>query len=198
MKGLKMGELASKPSAPAPGKRLLYPKADGWYELDSDDNEESLKGDQGDQGPQGPQGPQGDPGTPGSQGPAGPMTTEAFISETSTVTLPNTTTPTVIYSDTENWSGGGNSYLDISLAVRPHSTGNDMEFFIRFDGVILTPEYDEEHKDTSTTQSMWRSQCFNLGNVSAGNHTIELLFSKEGTGGTAQLKNYTAKAVRYS
>lgn len=198
MKGLKMGELAAKPDAPAPGKRLLYPKADGWYELDSDDNEESLKGEKGDPGDPGVQGDPGPQGDPGQQGPAGAMTVEGFVSETSTVTLPNTTTPTVIYSDTINFSGAGDSFLDISLASRPHSTGNDMEYFVRWDGVILVPEYDEEHKDTSTTQSNWRSQCFNLGNVSAGNHTLELLFSKESTGGTAQLKNYTAKAVRYS
>lgn len=188
---------ATAPGAPASGRYRIY--------VDQNDNEvkyiddaglvQTFKGDQGDQGIQGAQ---GDQGIQGAQGPQGPMNVEAFISETATVTLPNTTTATVVYSDTINFSGVGDAFVDISLAVRNHSNNNDMEFFVRFDGVILTPEYIEEHKDNSAAQSLWRAQCFDLGNVSAGNHTLELLFSKEQAGGTAQLKNYTAKVVRYS
>ena len=146
------------------------------------------KGDQGDPGPVGPQGP---------IGPSGPMTVEAFISETGTVTLPNTTTQTLIYSDSVTISGTGDCFLDVSLAVRPHSTGNDMEFTVEFDGTPLSTTYAEEHKDVSAAQSNWRSQCLNLGNVAAGTYSLDLFFSKEATGGTAQLKNYTAKLVRY-
>ena len=126
------------------------------------------------------------------------MNVEAFISETGTVTLPNTTTKTLIYSDSVTITATGDCFVDVSLAVKPHSTGNDMEFDVRFDGVILTPEYVEEHKDANTAQSMWRSQCLDLGNVAAGTYDLELFFSKEATGGTAQIKNYTAKVVRYT
>ena len=143
----------------------------------------------GSQGPSGPTGP---------QGPAGPMNVEAFISETGTVTLPNSTTKQDIYTDVVTISGSGNCFLDVSLAVSPHSTGTDMEFDILFDGNILSPQYVEEHKDSGTDQTMWRTQCLDLGNLAAGSYTMILRFSKEGTGGTAQLKNYTAKLVRYS
>lgn len=149
-------------------------------------------------GPQGPAGATGPQGPQGNVGPQGPMTVEAFISETSTVTLPNSTSKQDIYTDSVTISATGNCFLDISLAVKPHSTGNDMEFDIEFDGTVLSPEYVEEHKDSGTAQEMWRSQCLNLGNVAAGTYNLTLRFSKESTGGTAQLKNYTAKLVRYS
>jgi hypothetical protein len=126
------------------------------------------------------------------------MNVEAFISETGTVTLPNSTTKQDIYTDVVTISGSGDCFLDISLAVGPHSTGTDMEFDILFDGNVLSPEYVEEHKDSGSDQSMWRSQCFDLGSLAAGSYTMILRFSKEGTGGTARLKNYTAKVVRYS
>jgi hypothetical protein len=126
------------------------------------------------------------------------MNVEAFISETATVTLPNSTTKQDIYTDSVTISATGDCFLDVSLAVKGHSTGNDMEFDIEFDGVILSPVYAEEHKDTNTAQSNWRSQCFDLGNIAAGTYDLTLRFSKEATGGTAQLKNYTAKVVRYS
>lgn len=144
------------------------------------------------EGPQGPTGPQG------PAGPTGPMNVEGFISETGTVTLPNSTTPSIVYTDSITISATGDCFLDVSLAVRPHSTGADMEFRVDFDGVTLNPLYAEEHKDTGAAQSLWRSQCFDLGNVAAGTYDLDLLFSKELTGGTAQLKNYTAKVVRYS
>lgn len=190
------------PSGENPDTGYIYT----WYELDSGDI--ILKGEkddgtvvnigvEGPQGPVGPQGPAGPAGPQGPAGPAGPMNVEAFISQPVTVTLPNSTTKQDIYTDVVTISADGPCYLDISLAVRPHSTGNDMEFDIEFDGNVLTPEYVEEHKDTSAVQSMWRSQCFDLGNLVAGNYNLNLRFSKETTGGTAQLKNYTAKLVRY-
>lgn len=143
-------------------------------------------------------GPQGVQGIQGIQGPAGPMRVEALISETGTVTLPNSTVKQDIYTDPVTISGSGDCFLDISLAIRPHNASNDMEFDISFGGNILSPEYVEEHKDVSAAQSMWRSQCLDLGNLAAGTYTMILRFSKESTGGTAQLKNYTAKVVRYS
>lgn len=149
------------------------------------------KGDQGDVGPVGPQGPQG------NVGPAGPMTVEGVADEQGTVTLPNTTTKTVIYSDTFNVSATGNCYLVVSLAARPHAASNDMEFDIDLGGNILVPEYVEEGKDNSAAQSAWRSYTFPVGNIAAGNIDCDLRFSKETTGGTAQLKGYSAFLVRY-
>lgn len=197
---------ATPPDSPTVGRYKIW--------VDSGDDEvkytnesgttQTFKGDQGDTGPQGPQGPAGNDGADGAdgaqgpQGPAGPMNVEGFVSETTTVTLPSALGLNVIYTDTINFSAQGDAFLDISLASRPYGAADDMEYYVRWDGVILTPSYIEEHKDSSAVQSNWRSQCFDLGNVTAGNHTLELLFEREDTGGTAQLKNYTAKAVRYS
>jgi len=144
------------------------------------------------------EGPQGPQGNDGPIGPAGPMNVEAFISETGTVTLPNSTTKQVVYTDSVTIGSTGDCFLDVSLAVKPHSTNNDMEFDILFDGNLINPIYAEEGKDQSNPASNWRSQCFSLGNVAAGTYDLDLRFSKETTGGTAQLKNYTAKVVRYS
>ena len=188
---------ATPPSAPTVGRYRIWVDStdDEVKYIDDTGTVRTFKGDQGDTGAQGPQGIQG---IQGPAGPSGPMTVEAFISETSTVTLPNSTTKQDIYIDNVTIDATGNCFLDVSLAVRPHSTGNDMEFDIEFNNSVLTPLYAEEHKDTNVAQSMWRSQCFNLGNVAAGTYPLVLRFSKEATGGTAQLKNYTAKLVRYS
>ena len=86
----------------------------------------------------------------------------------------------------------------VSLAYKGHAGNNDMEFDIQFDGGILLPEFAEEPKDTSTAQSNWRTYNFDLGNITAGNKGLNLRFSKENTGGTAQLKGYTAILIRYS
>jgi len=148
-------------------------------------------------GVDGAQGVQGIQGIQGIQGPQGAMTVEALISETALVTLPNTATKTIVYSDPITITSTGACYLDISLAIKPHNASNDMEFDLQFDGVTLSPTYAEEHKDISAAQSMWRSQCIDLGIVTAGTYNLDLRFSKEVTGGTAKLKNYTAKVVRY-
>ena len=129
--------------------------------------------------------------------PTGPMIVEAFVTEKGSVTLPDSTTFQLIYNDSITISADGPCFLDISLAVRAHSAGNDMLFEVDFDGATLSPTYAEEHKDSSAAEFMWRSQCIDLGTVVAGTYDLDLYFSKEVTGGTAQLKNYTAKVVRY-
>tara|TARA_R110002167_G_scaffold198805_4_gene401929 strand:- start:637 stop:1233 length:597 start_codon:yes stop_codon:yes gene_type:complete len=154
----------------------------------------TFKGDDGIQGVQGVQGVQG---IQGIQGPTGPMIVEAFVTEKGSVTLPDSTTFQLIYNDSITISADGPCFLDISLAVRAHSAGNDMLFEVDFDGATLSPTYAEEHKDSSAAEFMWRSQCIDLGTVVAGTYDLDLYFSKEVTGGTAQLKNYTAKVVRY-
>lgn len=153
-----------------------------------------LKGDKGDKGDQGDPGPQG---IQGPVGPVGPMNVEGFVDEPGTVTLPNSTAPSLVYSDAINMSATGNIFILVFLAVRPHSTGNDMEFRVDFDGTPLVPTYAEEHKDVSAAQSMWRMALFKIDGVTAGNKNLDLFFSKETTGGTAQLKTYRALVVRY-
>jgi len=146
----------------------------------------------------GPQGDTGPTGATGATGPAGPMNVEGFVSETGTVTLPNVTNPTQIYSDSITITSDGDCFVDISLAIKPHAGNNDYEFQVQWDGSFVLPALIEEGKDQSNAQSNWRSQCLDLGNVSAGTYTLALFFSKESASGTAQLKNYTAKVVRYS
>ena len=180
---------SSSPSPPSSDRYKIY--------VDSSDDEvkyiddlgviRTFKGDQGDQGIQGIQGLQGIQGIPG---PTGPMNVEALISETGTVTLPNTTNPTI--------SATGDCFVDVSLAIKPHAANNDYEFQVQFNGNFVLPALVEEGKDQSNQQSNWRMQTLDLGNVSAGTYTLALFFSKEATGGSAQLKNYTAKVVRYS
>ena len=192
-------ERITHPDTPAAGRVKLYMFDSGsgvepYYKLD-DASENTLKGDQGDTGPQGPQGIQG---IQGIQGPAGPMNVEGLVLEAGTVTLPNSTTPSIVYTDSITLSTTGDHFLIVFLAVRPHSTGNDMEFFVEFDGNPVGPDYIEEHKDSSADQSMWRTAFIPLGNQVAGTYDLDLLFSKESTGGTAQLKYYASAVVRYS
>lgn len=188
---------ATPPSAPTVGRHRIYvDRSDNVAKyIDDTGTIRSFKGDQGDQGIQGPQGPTG---PQGPAGPQGPMTVEAFISEKSTVTLPNSTSQQLIYSDSVTISSAGNCFLDVSLAYKGYSTSNDMEFKLEFGGTDLTPELIEEPKEIGSAQENWRSQCLDLGFVTAGTYTLNLFFSKESTVGTAQLKNYTAKVVRYS
>lgn len=188
---------ATAPGAPAAGRyRIFVDQSDDEVKyVDENGVIRTFKGEQGDQGIQGNDGP---PGADGPPGPSGPMTVEGVANEQGDVTLPNTTNKTVIYSDTFNVSTAGNCYLIVSLAVKPHSTGNDMEFDLDFGGNILEPVYVEEHKDTSNAQHAWRSFTFPVGNVPAGNIDLDLRFSKEDTGGTAILRAYSAILVRYS
>ncbi len=200
---LNLPKRSTAPASPDTNRYKIYVDGndDEVKYIDEFDVIRTFKGDQGDTGPAGPQGPAGNDGSDGAQGPqgpAGPMTVEAFISETGTVTLPNSTAKQDIYTDNVTISATGDCYLDISLAFKPHLTNSDAEFDIEFNNSVLTPEYVEEHKDSSNPQEVWRAQCLDLGNVAAGTYPLTLRFSKEATGGTAQLKNYTAKLVRYS
>lgn len=151
----------------------------------------TFKGDQGDQGIQGIQGiqgPQGNAGNDGADGATGPTDLVSKWTNTSTITLPNTTTKTFVDGVTFNVPTVGNYVYTGKIAVRPHSTGNDMEFDLRLDNVVLPDIQVEEHKDTNTAQAMGRPFQGDLGSLSAGNHDLDLYFSKESTGGTAQIK----------
>lgn len=196
------------PSVPETGAIRQWVGSDGVLRyIDAEGNITTVtKGDKGDigdtgaTGPAGVDGVDGDTGPQGPQGevgPSGPMTVESFVSEKSVVTLPDSTTLQTIYTHDITISGDGPCFLDISLAIKGHSTSNDYEFVAEFGGVALTPTLVEEVKDLSTVQSNWRSQCLDLGEVVAGTYTLELQFRKDNTGGTALLKNYTAKVVRY-
>jgi len=148
---------------------------------------QGIQGIQGNVGPDGPQGIQGVQGVAGPQGPAGPVDLEHIITDTTTITLPDTTTKTVVHSNTLNFIGG-NYVLTAQLGIRPHSKDNDMEFDWRFDSVVITgSDTAEEHKDSSSSQKHPRSMQLDLGAVSAGSHDIELFFAKESTGSTGEL-----------
>ena len=126
------------------------------------------------------------------------MSVEGTNFFTGTATLPNVTNPQTVITDTFNVSTTGDCFLMISLAYKGHATNNDMIFDVQFDGNILIPESREESKDAGNQQSIYRSFTFGLGSVSSGNKVINLRFSKEIAGGTAQLKGFTAILVRYS
>lgn len=188
----------SHPTAPTTGRVKTYSYNDGGtiqpFFMLEDGIPRTLVGATG---PIGPEGPQGIQGIQGPTGPAGEMTVEGAVFETGTVTLPNSATKQTIYSNVINHDVAGECFLLLGLAYRPHSTGNDMEFDIEYDGNVLIPESVEEGKDTSAVQSHLRSFPIGLGVQSAGAKTINLRFSKETTGGTAQLKAYSAIVVRY-
>jgi len=163
------------------------------------------KGDTGDTGPQGIQGIQGDPGVDGADGadgatgPIGPMNVEHIVNDAPYITLPNSASFQFILGETFNVSGTGNCFLDFSMALTPHSTNSDMRFELYIDGNYIDIENSEEYQELDSAQAMWRSYTgLILGSLSAGNHTINLYFRKEATGGTAILKHYSMKVVRYS
>jgi hypothetical protein len=198
------------PDKPIDGRVKEYIFQDGPitvpYYIGFDGIPRTLKGETGDAGQDGQNGqdgndgsigPIGPTGPAGGVGPAGAMTVEAFISETANITLPNTTSFNQVYTHQVIVTADGDLFVDISLALRPHSTGNDLVFEVDFDGTTIDPSLTEEFKDSGNVQSMWRSQTLDLGFKAAGTYDLELYFRKEATGGTAQLKNYTAKVVRY-
>lgn len=187
---------SSEPDSPTTDRYKIY--------VDGNDDEVKFKDDagvvktfKGDQGTQGIQGVQGIQGIQGLVGPVGPMNVEGLVLENATVTLPNTTTPTIVYTDAITISTTGNHILFVMLAVRPHNASNDTEYRVDFDGSPVGPLYAEEGKDVNGAQSNWRMAMIPLGNVAAGTYDLDLLFSKESTGGTAQLKYYAAAIMRY-
>jgi len=147
----------------------------------------SLIGPQGPTGPQGIQGIQGPQGNVGPQGPQGPVDLEHIFTNTAAFTLPNSTAKQAVDGGTFNFVGG--NYVATTIwTYSPHSTGNDMEFDWRLDnGLITGTDTAEEGKDTSGAQMHPRGMQFDLGAVAAGNHDLELFFSKETAGGTATL-----------
>lgn len=194
---LNFPERSTNPDTPTANRVKLYNLNGEPYYITDTGASFPLKGTDGTNGTNGIDGTNGTNGIDGAMGPAGPMMVEGVADEQATVTLPNTTTKTVIYSDTFNVSATGNCFLIISLAVRGHSTGGDYEFDVDFGGNILTPDMAEEAKDIDVASSNWRSFTFPVGSIPAGNIDINLRFSKEQTGGTAQLKGYSAILVRY-
>lgn len=197
----------SHPSAPTAGRVKTYTYDDGLtqepYYMLEDGIPRTLIGATGPIGPTGPQGPAGNDGADGAdgatgpQGPAGPMVVEAVENQPGDVTLPNSTTKQDIYTTNVTPSAAGSGFLIISHAVEAHSTGNDMEFDIEYDGSVLDPEMNEEHKDTSGNQSNVRSFTYPV-TIPVGAFDFILRFSKEATGGTAILKGYSAFLVRYT
>lgn len=188
----------SSPSIPGPDRFKIW--------IDSADREvkytddlgatNTFKGEQGDIGNTGPQGEQG---IQGEQGPIGPMNVEFIDNKLTDVTLPNSSSFQSIYSDDFTVSSTGECYLDVSMSLKAHSASSDMQFEMYIDGQFIEIPYSEEHKDTSSAQENWRAYTgIKLGTLTAGTHNIELFFAKENTGGSAVLKSYSLKVVRYS
>lgn len=187
----------------------LFTKNDQGVVIDQgEQGEQGVQGEQGIQGPQGVQGIQGiqgvqgedgDTGPQGDTGPVGPMKVEYIVNNSPWITLPNTTNMSFVVDKDFTVSGTGDCYLDLSMAIRAHSASSDMEFEFYIDGNFIDIPYAEEHKDSGTDQENWRSYTgMMLGSLSAGTHTIAIYFSKEATGGTAILKTFSMKVVRYS
>lgn len=187
----------------------LFTKDDAGNVIDQGEaGPQGVQGEQGIQGPQGAQGIQGiqgvqgiqgDDGLQGDTGPVGPMVTEFLVNNTPYITLPNSTSMSFVLDQSFSVSGTGECYLDFSMGLKAHSASNDMEFEVYIDGQYINIGFAEEFKDSSTAQECWRSYTgMRLNSLSAGSHTIALYFSKEQTGGTAVLKTYSMKVVRYS
>lgn len=200
----------SAPQNPEPNRYKLW--------IDSSDSEvkytdstgstnlfKGSKGDTGDTGATGatgdtgPAGQDGVDGQDGATGPIGPMNVEFLVNNTPYITLPNSTSMTYVTEQSFTVSGTGECYLDFSMGLKPNSSSNDMRFELYIDGQYISLGFVEEFKDSSTAQEIWRTYTgMRLNSLSAGSHTITLYFSKEQTGGTAILKTYSMKVVRYS
>lgn len=174
-----------------------------WIEFDGSDYEykgkdsngvvfsigvEGAQGPQGIQGIQGIQGNDGSDGAVGPQGPAGPVSLAEKWLLTSTITLPNTTTKTFVDGITFNVPSDGEYVYTGKISYRPHNASNDVEFDLRLDNVVLPDDQVEEGKDANTAQKNGRPFQGELGVLTSGVHDLDLYFSKEATGGTAELK----------
>lgn len=194
----------SHPSPPTTGRVLRYVFDDGagnkepFFMLDDGvprtligpEGPAGSDGTDGADGADGATGPQGPQGIQGVQGPAGPTELVFFVQDEFNTNLPNTATFTLARSLPFNAPANGQYIMQATIAVKPHSTGNDMIFEWDLNGSLIgrSQMYTEEHKDTNANQSMLRPFQINLGNLSSGTNTLELFFRKEATGGSAQIK----------
>lgn len=179
------------PEAPTAGRMKTYSLIAEPYFMLEDGVPRLFKGVDGSQGPQGDQGIQGDQGVQGNVGPAGPAgpVSLAFkLTETALVTLPDSTTKTFVTGLTFNVPSIGDYVMTAKIGFRPSSASVDMEFDWRLDNNVLDDDSAEEHKDSSAAQKHGRPFQQDLGSLASGNHDLDLYFSKESTGGTAQLK----------
>lgn len=150
----------------------------------------SIVGPQGPQGNTGATGPQGNTGAIGPQGVQGPAGPVALIYKNITTgasTLPDTTAWSAVSLNDINFTSG--QYVaTCTIAISPHSNGNDVRFQWKLDGVDVGPRYSEEHKDVSAAQQNIRSWQFDLGTQPTGLKYLDLYFQKEATGGVAILQ----------
>lgn len=196
-------ENQNKPSTPSIGRSRWYiSSVDGEPKyLDDQGVERSFIGQQGPPGQDGQDGgigPQGPVGLQGPAGPAGGMAVEGVIIKDFNVTLPDSTAKQVIFGDNFTMSAPGQVYLMVTMAYKPHSSGNDVEFGLRLNGVDINPAQIEEHKDSSNDQSPWRTACIPVGSLPSGSNNLQLRFSKESSGGSAVLRYYSVIVVRYA
>ncbi len=110
---------STAPATPATGRVKVWvddATDEPYYTTDSGSSQ-TLKGDQGDQGPQGPQGIQGVQGDPGPQG---PVSLDFDDENTTTLTLPNSTTDSVVRTWSINFPATAEYRIQLLLGVRPH------------------------------------------------------------------------------
>ena len=133
-------------------------------------------------------GADGADGATGPQGPQGPVALDFFDANFTVLTLPDSTAKSVARTWSVTLPQTADYHFDMIVGMRPHSTGNDMEWDTQFDGNFVGNEPAEEHKDISVGQERNRPFGGPMGNIAAGTYDFDLRFSKEVTGGTAQLK----------
>lgn len=191
MSSIQLDNQEVKPSAPSFGKYKIYIKNGVPKYLDSQDVEHDYKGEKGDQGIPGNDGSDGPIGPEGPVGPVGPAGSMSLIHKdkfSGVITLPNSTSKTFVWRTSFNAPVGSNGYLIATIGFRGHSTGNDCEFDWELNGSILDGDLVEEMKDTSSLAKNLRTFQIDLNTLNNGAYNLDLYFSKEATGGTAQIK----------
>lgn len=166
--------------------QIFGPKTVSGWGVGSD-----IKGPQGATGAQGPiglQGPTGPQGIQGLQGPAGPVAVIFVGTDTNQVTLADSSSYSPVKFFDVNIPSTGKYIATTTVVYSGASTGADMMFQWRLDGVDIGPEIAEEPQDNTSAQSNPRSWQFDLGTLTSGLKHIDLYFRKESTGGTALIK----------
>jgi hypothetical protein len=82
----------------------------------------------------------------------------------------------------------GNYVVTAKISGRPSSTSADMEYDWRLDGSVQPDDSVREYKDSGSDQKVGDYFQMDLETIAPGSHDLDLYFSKENTGGTAQLK----------
>ncbi len=150
-----------KPEKPNAGERSLYPKADGWYELDDQNIETALTQ------------------------PIFGRNNELSLSENYTMSTSGTTWDT--YAGLQIPTGKGGKYLVFaSFYCRMNNTGRDAYARVSINGSTEGLEMKEELKDSSAVEQVPRV-LMKIVSVSDGDY-IDLDFATEDSSSTITVK----------